>query len=386
MEKVFITCPHCQKPINILESHAEAEVFKYFKDNESKYKKQLREEELELIKSSLKNEYSLKLKQNNLEFDQKLQNLNNDLQNKVLEIENIKKMAVLEAQNKFLQQIEELKALNEKQKLLKENEILEIKEKIRSQYINEIEELKIANAKNKLMQNKTKGENFENEVESELRKCFGMYDVIEKINVSKDNKKADFKLSIKTSDAKIIGSIIYEVKNAEWKDNWEDKLNTDMLNERGKYAILIATSINEKYKGVPFVKSERYPNIWISGPDEFVFVTQILRNMMLFENNYELQIKKLKESIGDDQEVKTLIKEYEKKQQQIENFWQIEAPKAILISRKELKNIEGVSRTLISSSEKLDKAKERIEKQLEKKIVFGLSKILGNLDLEEEIR
>ncbi|MGL5268705.1 MAG: DUF2130 domain-containing protein [Spiroplasma sp.] len=147
-----------------------------------------------------------------------------------------------------------------------------------------ISELEKANLQNKLIQNKTKGENFEHEIEAELRKVFEPDDIIFKI--TDQDKKADYLQEVR-QDNNVIGRIVYEVKNAEWNNNWEKKLIDDMAKQNSKYGILIATSFNNKYPGIPFKRSDYNSNIYLTDSESFYFVGQILRTLIKIEYRLE---------------------------------------------------------------------------------------------------
>jgi len=118
----------------------------------------------------------------------------------------------------------EIQLLNQKIETLKsgyDNEVktalqakeLELNEKIH-QLEKEKADLILKNNENRIINNKIKGENFEHEVEGELRKAFGSSDdMIEKITVA--DKKADYLQIVRNSQRKELGRIVYEVKNAE---------------------------------------------------------------------------------------------------------------------------------------------------------------------------
>jgi len=118
----------------------------------------------------------------------------------------------------------EIQLLNQKIETLKsgyDNEVktalqakeLELNEKIH-QLEKEKADLILKNNENRIINNKIKGENFEHEVEGELRKAFGSSDdMIEKITVA--DKKADYLQIVRNSQREELGRIVYEVKNAE---------------------------------------------------------------------------------------------------------------------------------------------------------------------------
>jgi len=102
---------------------------------------------------------------------------------------------------------------NNEVKVALQTKELELNEKIRH-LEKENADLVLKNNENRVINNKIKGENFEHEVEGELRKAFGASeDVIEKITVA--DKKADYLQVVRNNQRKELGRIVYEVKNAE---------------------------------------------------------------------------------------------------------------------------------------------------------------------------
>jgi predicted nuclease of restriction endonuclease-like RecB superfamily len=80
-----------------------------------------------------------------------------------------------------------------------------------------------------------------------------------------------------------------------------------------------------------------------------------------------------------------IIKEYEIKKRKLEDYWTIEFPKTYKIIETELKAIDSVKNSLDNNAAKLVKASTRLNNQFKDKIIKGLSKILGDLIIQEEI-
>ncbi|WP_338954879.1 DUF2130 domain-containing protein [Spiroplasma endosymbiont of Polydrusus cervinus] len=236
---------HIAKLSTLIENN-KLELDKTLAEKENQFNK-IKQEELDKLNQIITNQ-SIELSNNKVNLEKLLVEKENQLMNKQQEI--------------ILNYEKELKILNF-----------------------QVEELKIANATNKVIQNKTKGENFEHEVYGELLKVFED-DKVTKI--TSQDKKADYLQKIIT-DNKKIGKIVYEVKNAEWSNAWEKKLVEDMAKQDSKYGILVATSFNKKYPGIPFKKSDENPNIYLCDADSFIFVGQILRSMIKIENKLDSQ-------------------------------------------------------------------------------------------------
>lgn len=154
-----------------------------------------------------------------------VENNKSTLENTILEKEalfNKTKQIELEKLNKIIndQNIELTNSNIKLEKILaeKQAEFLQKQKEIENKYEYEIKtyndkilQLEIANATNKVIQNKTKGENFEHDVHGELLKVFEE-DRVTKI--TSQDKKADYLQEV-ILDSKLIGKIVYEVKNAE---------------------------------------------------------------------------------------------------------------------------------------------------------------------------
>ncbi|WP_031543228.1 DUF2130 domain-containing protein [Mesoplasma photuris] len=405
--ELILVCPHCNKPIKESDiQHNDkswANVEKYLESQKQILKANLQRD----LNLEYQKEFDNKFKIKELEFDKKIveikleldKNSQEELNKKEILINNFKnQIANLEKEQELIISKKEAELKNsiqneisklEQQLMNKdfeikttamefENKLSISKNEIEKKYATQIEELKIANAQNKILQSKRKGENFEHEVEGELRKAFGLYDSIEKINNTTNDKKADYLQVIKNATGKEIGKIVYEVKNAEWKDTWENKLAIDVANNKTKYGILIATSFNERYNGIPFIKSEINPNIWITDSESFVFVGQIVRRLIEIENDYTIKTQILTNTNSQE-----LIKEYEIKKQKLDQYWTIEFPKTYKIIKTELEAIDSVKVSLTKNADKLAKASNRLNAQFKDKVKQGLAKILGELILEE---
>lgn len=206
----------------------------------------------------------------------------------------------------------------------------------------QINELKEANIQFKVIQNKTKGETFEQDVEYELRKVFEPEDIITKITTQ--DKKADYLHEIR-KDGTIIGKIVYEVKNAEWSNAWEKKLVEDMGKQKSKYGILIATSFNKKYPNIPFKRSDHNPNIYLSDAESFYFIAQILKTLINIE--YKLEIK------NSQQEYQEKFKKF--------NDWKIsELPRFTEILHSSCVIIQNNESSILKNIDKIRIAREKI--------------------------
>ncbi|ATZ17182.1 hypothetical protein ELUMI_v1c04580 [Williamsoniiplasma luminosum] len=285
----------------------------------------------------------------------------------------------------FVNQINKLQVELEKQQeqmilkithevLLKEKEM----QKLLDEKNEEIQELNLKNSTFKVMHSKAKGENFEHEVETELRKGFGILDEIKKINADIDGTKADFLQVVKDSTGTNFGSIVYEVKNAEWKDSWVSKLSIDVAKQKAKFGILITTSFNDKYKGdTPFIKSEEFDNIWITDANSFIFIGQVIRKLVENEYKWNQELKKLMELSKND-ELQNL---YQKQKEQLNKFIKENLPSLWKRFDKQIKDLESIERSLNKSAGTIEKSRTIIYKIMTKDIIGFMSKLTQtNLD------
>jgi hypothetical protein len=332
MELKFFICPHCNKEITqeqLLSDKNNSHIFAEFKTNfEREFKQEQETKVRNEIKKQLQDELAIEFK-NNLEKEllkkdneqkELINNLEKNFELKSQEVKSLTESFSIERKqwsetksleiktevqtieaklkNDYTDQIQKLKMDLEK----KQNEIESIKNQLELQFqkdLNEqerklnsdfkiveaelnaqIQELKLANSANRLMNNKVKGENWEHEVESSLRKlALANGDEIEKITQA--GNKADFRQIVK-NDSVEVAKIIYECKNAEWKETWEPKLSQDMINEKAQYAILVATSTEEKFQ-TPFLVSSKNKNIFITGAESFELISVIVRKIAMIE-------------------------------------------------------------------------------------------------------
>lgn len=257
--------------------------------------------------------------------------------------------------DKLKQTINEQKIELEKNEVNLENQLMIKQQEIRSKYEEKIEtlnskvkDLEIANATNKVIQNKTKGENFEHEVHGELLKVFDEYDKVTKI--TSQDKKADYLQEVRTDDKKnIIGKIVYEVKNAEWSNTWEKKLVEDMAKQGSKYGILVATSFNKKYPNIPFKKSDENSNIYLCDPDSFIFVGQIIRNIIKIEYKFNSQ--------------KSQTTSYDEKINKFNSWKEAQLPRLIRIFEDNFKRINLAETSITKQVDEIRIAKENMYKK-----------------------
>jgi hypothetical protein len=250
--------------------------------NEKNAKRTIENELIE-FKTRLKTE----VENASIKAEQQSQQKENELRAVIDKLEAAKLVAEANFKNLETQLNQQKQALDsqwESQLVKQEKDIkLQFEEVLKAKEL-EINELKIANATNRIMNNKIKGENWEHEIEASLRKlALGTGDVIEKI--TQGGLKADFRQIVR-NDGKDVDRIIYECKNAEWKDSWETKFSEDIIREKATYGILVATSTEDKFQ-TPFLISSKNKNIFITGPDSFELISVLVRKLVTIENTFK---------------------------------------------------------------------------------------------------
>ncbi|WP_338984433.1 DUF2130 domain-containing protein [Spiroplasma endosymbiont of Diplazon laetatorius] len=337
MEKLIINCPKCKEEIDLLTlgNRDTESVIKYKEHLQKEIERdieqkltQILKKEFELKMDSEKKQVELNKQSEISELEKTIAKLKSDISNS--DLINSQKLETLKIQ------------LESNNKLLLNQLELELKTKYESVISTkeaEITDLKVANATNRILNNKTKGENWENEVELELRKIASSTgDEVNKI--TRTGTKADFLQIVKDKD-KDLGKIVFECKNGEWKDTWEPKLTEDMAKEGANYAILVATSTSEKFK-VPFLVSQRNKNILIADPDSFVFVCSMVRKLILIESN-------LRDKTDNNESFEQF------------NTWKLNSLETFKgIVQKSIEGIESDERTILNKVEDIKKHRERL--------------------------
>ena len=219
--------------------------------------------------------------------------------------------------------INELKIVKELKeecdKYQKENEDTkkQLSELKSSEYIENLERVKKLVEENNELRNqnqtlrdqgrmsKKKGENFEQYVFEELNRVFDNKDKISKI--TQKGEKADFLQEVLTENGEqVAGRIVYEAKNEKnWKNEWVNKLENDMANEKADFGIIIAICEN----GKPLRCLDPRKKIYVSDDENFIYIAKIMRDSLIQKHSYlkkgdtdedgkEKRIKNFEEWIG----------------------------------------------------------------------------------------
>jgi len=306
--------------------------------------------EIEISKVKIENQYKDKLNS----LSENITSLKNTLESTIAQKDSDKELTVAKLTQEY------------SDKLFKKNE--------------EISTLKQLNSENRIIQNKTKGENWEREVENALCASFDYYDKIEKINNTVDAQKADYLQVVRDPNKNEIGRIVYEVKNAHWSDAWIPKLVKDATNSKAKYGILVTANFSDKFHlDVGFKKSDDYDNIWIADPLSFIFVAQIIRKMIEVENGFEVAKKKLTDNSNDQ-----MYKEYVGIVDKLKDYMSFQLPNYIKSFKKELSDLEKIENSLNSNATKISKLRIKMEKDFNKEVKTYLEKISNQRVVFEE--
>ena len=231
VKMISFICPHCQKTITEKDFNSSEQNLNHlkeiFKQNEKNYINQLKTDLLADFESQKQSAVKLALAEKDNQFNEtkaQFQSQINELTSQINNFEAEKRNALLTKDVEFKDllnqketEISKVKNTLESFEISKQSALIEQKDLLTQKHLGEVKqltekivELEKANLLNKVIQNKTKGENFEHEVEGELRKVF-FEDIISKI--TSQQKKADYLQIVRENNLEI-GRIVYEVKNA----------------------------------------------------------------------------------------------------------------------------------------------------------------------------
>lgn len=246
-----IVCKHCGKDIELSEAlmhQVEEKVKKEVsKDVELEIEK-ARIDEAAKVKQAIElenKEEVEKLKQQNAEF--RVQELK--LREEKLQLEETKKQMEVENARKL---DEERKRIEEKaQRDFEEAQRLKDKEK-EMQIDNLKRMLEEANRKASGVSQQVQGEVMEIDLEEQLVKAFPT-DTIEAI--AKGVKGGDILQTVKNSQGKVAGSILWETKRAKWTPSWIPKLREDTRKVGATSSILVSEELPKGIESFGFYET-----------------------------------------------------------------------------------------------------------------------------------
>lgn len=259
-----ISCPHCQKSIEISEAlthQIENEILETerFKHKEELEKERIKAEERALKKGAEQFELQLKeLREDNKAKEERMHDLLERLDKQMeakRKLEKERDEVALEMRKKL--EIEERKIKEEAAKSAEEAQHAKLLEKDK-----QLQDAIKANEdlRRKLTQGsqQTQGEAFELEFEELLQRQYPN----DKITpVGKGIKGGDIIQEVWDRNGNFSGKIIWEMKNTKtWSEGWVDKLKTDKRSVTADEAVLISEILPQSIKLAGF-----YNGIWVVG-------------------------------------------------------------------------------------------------------------------------
>jgi hypothetical protein len=279
-----IICVNCGKEIEISEalSHqVTEEVVKKARleaqqDAETLAKKQFEfEKEKLLAQVADSQEQAKKLQHEILSLTQEIRAARRDSESQALEME--KRLSLEEDKIR-------LSAMKEAQ----EREELKLKAKEKT-----IEDLQkaLSDAQRKASQGsqQTQGEVLELNLEESLTKTFPQDEVRE---VPKGIRGADLIHVVKDRNGAVIGTIIWETKNAKWSPGWIEKLKEDQRAAKADIAILATVNLPEDIEHFS-LKS----NVWVTSTKSMLELAQALRFQLYQVATTKASVEKKSEQV-----------------------------------------------------------------------------------------
>lgn len=117
----------------------------------------------------------------------------------------------------------------------------------------------------------TQGEVLELELESLLRTEFPTDEIRP---VAKGVRGADVLQVVKDKNGRECGSILWELKNAQWSEKWLDKLREDQRSSKADVAVLVSINLPDAIKAKNFAFTK---GVWVTSRSLCVALAQALR-------------------------------------------------------------------------------------------------------------
>ena len=361
-----LTCPNCKKNIEL----SEALLHEFQEEFEIKHKKDM-SEAVKLAQEKAEKDFKEKNAQDLEKFKKEFEQKQSD------EIEKLKKQN--EAASDALKK-RELMAIEEKRKIEEERKNLELtiarkteeerakweeriskekeeeyrfKEKEKEMQIDNLKRmLEEANRKASGVSQQVQGEVLEVDLEEQLRVNFPT-DIIE--GIAKGTKGGDILQTVRNSQGKVAGIILWETKRAKWTPSWLAKLREDTRKVNASSAILVTEDLPKEIESF--------------GPVDGVVVTSY---------KYILPLAVIvRRGIMATAAAKSAAENKDENLEMVYNYLQSDAFKH---------RIEGYVESITSMKTDLDyekRAMERIWKKREMQIVkaeSSMSKLTGELE------
>jgi len=283
-----IKCPHCNKefePTDAWRHQLEEELGLSI---EEKYKKQVEEAKAEAIK----------------EVSEKI--------GKDLESEKERNKKLSDQLNELLEETRKLRIKDEERELEMKKKLLAEQEKIRNEVKKQSEDehklkdfekdkkltgalTQIETLKKKIQQGsqQIQGESLELEIEERLKSEFPSDNISE---VKKGQRGADVVQEVYDKLGRKCGTILWESKNAAWKDDFIVKLKEDQRQAKAEVAALVSVNLPKEVTTFSYVNG-----VWVSSVTAFIALATALR-FTLVSLNHEKQ-----SNVGMDEKAKALL-------------------------------------------------------------------------------
>ncbi|WP_342224189.1 DUF2130 domain-containing protein [Spiroplasma endosymbiont of Asaphidion curtum] len=241
------------------------------------------------------------------------------------------------------------------------NEIINSKQEEINKLIDETTELKLKLEQGRNIRTGILGANLENDFAGKMPSFFPN-DHFEKTTKTINGKKPDFRLGVLNDeeDNKVVGNILFELKNQEKLDSkWEEKLAIELKEWNAKFGIIVWT-----YAKAPFSRSSKYRDIFIINTD--LEIIALIVNILKFLIKKEFALSSQSSTNKNDQEFK----------ERFNNWLQDEFSSLIGKAMQEFAKFDKNIQQIQNSNEKLKTVKENLQEILIAKIEVSLKKLL----------
>lgn len=292
-------CPNCKKKISVDSALMHQFKAQILASSEERHKKEL-EDAVKLAKENegnkIQEEFKLQLsklqKENEEEKERNMKLLGqmNEMLDEIKQLRNKDEERDLEMKKKMLEQEDKIRQ-EERKKATEENQLKSLETEKKLQDVLKINE----ELKRKLEQGsqQTQGEVLELELERILKTEFPE-DVINE--VKKGERGADVVHEVIDKRGRSSGVILWETKNAQWKNDWPAKLKGDQRDKKSDLAVLV--TVNKPAGMDTFIYRE---GIWIT-TWKFVIPLAFILRYSLIKLNHEKE-KVLNQDKSDQKEI-----------------------------------------------------------------------------------
>lgn len=250
-------CPHCSKTVEISQALAHELQEKIMSEMEAKHTAELQKVKVETelsIKKSLEEKQAIEFEDLKRQLSEQ-QKKNDEYVQKELELRQERRQ--IEQEKKDFE-LKMRRAMDEKEKELAEKiqkdeqEKSRLKEREKDMQIENLKRM-LDDAQRKASQasQQIQGEVLELDLEEKLKEQFPT-DLIEP--VGKGRTGGDIVQTVRNSQGKVAGSILWETKRAEWRPVWISKLREDTRSVGATAAILVSEVLPKGTDGFGFIE------------------------------------------------------------------------------------------------------------------------------------